>query len=136
MSLGYSPLLSFPPSPSSYPHNLAHFAPTAVLKQTDMVKLSKTMDAFEEQFGEVDNVTTLMSQAVAEATANSTPVDSVEALMKQVAEENGLEVAAQLEGAGAVPTGMVQEKAPAQVEADADKADELQARLAKLRTAA
>ena len=107
-----------------------------MLKQTDMVKLAKTMDAFEEQFGEVDNVTTLMSQAVAEATANSTPVDSVEALMKQVAEENGLEVAAQLEDAGAVPPGMVEDKAGTTVEADANKADELQARLAKLRTAA
>lgn len=65
------------------------------------------MDQFEHQFEDLDVRTQVMDSAMSGATTLSTPMDQVDQLIHQVAEENGLEVMAQLANATpgtAVPT--------------------------------
>ena len=104
-----------------------------VLKSTDMEKLVQTMDSFEAQFGEIKVQGELMSTTISNATATSTPVDQVDQLVKQVADEHGLALVDQLDQAGAVPTSSLQETVK---EVDADEEDVLEGRLKKLREAA
>jgi len=54
------------------------------------------MEKFESQFEDLDVHTSVMEGAMSTATTSTTPENQVEALMKQVAEENGLEITEQL----------------------------------------
>ncbi|XP_003389559.2 PREDICTED: charged multivesicular body protein 1a-like [Amphimedon queenslandica] len=64
----------------------------SVLATMDLEKISSTMDKFESLFSDLDTHTEVMDSTMASAMTLSTPEDQVEGLMKQVAEENGLEV--------------------------------------------
>lgn len=68
-----------------------------------------------------------MEDAMGSATTSSTPINQVDDLIKQVAEESGLEVSAQL---ASVPTATIGETASVSV---ANSDDPLSRRLAALR---
>jgi len=85
------------------------------------------MEKFESQFEDLDVHTSVMEGAMSTATTSTTPENQVEALMKQVAEENGLEITEQL---ASVPADSV--AVPHAETATAD--DALGKRLAALRS--
>jgi len=94
----------------------------------ELEKITEVMDKFEKTFEDLDVHTSVMEGAMAGATATTTPASQVDDLIKQVAEENGLEVAGQLASVG-VPTASVGEAAAASTVQD----DPLSRRLAALR---
>merc|ERR1712066_503110 len=59
------------------------------------------MDKFESQFEDLDVKTSVMEESMGVATTTATPVEQVDDLIRQVADEAGLDVAAQL---ASVPT--------------------------------
>lgn len=63
-----------------------------VVQSMDLEKISSTMTKFEDLFEDLDVHTQVMDSSMASATTLSTPEGQVDSLMKQVAEENGLEV--------------------------------------------
>jgi len=96
----------------------------AVLKSMDTDKIGRLMDKFEENFDDLDVRTGYMNAAIDGTTAGIVDGDNVDELIAQVADEAGLELAGELDGAGNVST-----KAPPQKEADAN---DLQARFEAL----
>jgi charged multivesicular body protein 1 len=100
----------------------------AAMKNMDLEKLMRIMDKFESQFGELDAHTSILESSMAGATTLSTPEDQVEALMKEVADEAGLELTAQMQAAG---TTLPQSTAVGDISHTED--DELKRRLAELR---
>merc|ERR1712241_663631 len=66
------------------------------INSMELQKISEVMDKFESQFEDLDVRTSVMEDAMGSATTTTTPVNQVEALMKQVADENGLEITEQL----------------------------------------
>merc|ERR1712062_553954 len=93
----------------------------------ELQKISEVMDKFESQFEDLDVHTAVLEDAMGSATTTTTPVDQVEALMKQVADENGLEIT---ENLASVPNQTIGE--PTATTATAD--DALGRRLAALRS--
>ena len=88
------------------------------------------MDEFEARLEDVDVKTGYMERAMDSTTGSLTPEEDVTALLHQVAEEHGLDVANAIDDAGAVGT-----KVPEQGGAVAEEgsSDALKARLAALR---
>ncbi len=84
------------------------------------------LDKFEKQFEDMDVRAGYMESAMASSTATSTPVDEVDALMNQVADEHGLSLMDTMKEA---PSGI--KAAPAAVKEK--EGDDLEARLAALR---
>merc|ERR1712141_286712 len=66
------------------------------INSMELQKISEVMEKFESQFEDLDVHTSVMEGAMSTATTSTTPENQVEALMKQVAEENGLEITEQL----------------------------------------
>merc|ERR1712241_1025472 len=66
------------------------------INSMELEKISEVMDKFEKQFEDLDVQTSVMEDAMGSATTTTTPQNEVEALMKQVADENGLEITEQL----------------------------------------
>merc|ERR1712050_733961 len=97
------------------------------INSMELTKISEVMDKFESQFEDLDVHTAVMEDAMGSATTTTTPVDQVEALMKQVADENGLEIT---ENLASVPNQTIGE--PTATTATAD--DALGRRLAALRS--
>merc|ERR1712109_197950 len=97
------------------------------INSMELQKISAVMDKFESQFEDLDVHTAVMEDAMGSATTTTTPVDQVEALMKQVADENGLEIT---ENLASVPNQTIGE--PTATTATAD--DALGRRLAALRS--
>lgn len=97
------------------------------LKSMNVEKISKTMDKFEQQFEDLDVRSAYMEGAMDQTTGSMTPENEVSTLIQMVADENGLEVAGQLDAAGEVGSSM-----PAQAEATSAESD-LESRLAALR---
>lgn len=64
----------------------------------DLEKMAMIMDKFDEVSTSLDVGTMTMEQGMASSTAQATPLDEVDALINQVADENGLEIADQLDG--------------------------------------
>lgn len=58
----------------------------------DLEKISKIMDQFEKQFTDLDVKSGVMESSMSSAMTLSTPQGEVDALIKQVADENGLEI--------------------------------------------
>jgi len=58
----------------------------------DLEQVSKVMEKFEQQFTDLDVRSTTIEDALGGATTLSTPQDQVEALIRQVAAENDLEI--------------------------------------------
>ena len=102
------------------------------LKQMNVEKITKTMDKFEEQFGELDVRTGYINSAMGSATATLTPEDDIDALMQQVADEHGLNLVREIDSAGQVPSEAPAQQQPAVTEGQ-DAEVEMEARLAKLR---
>ncbi|KAL7454338.1 hypothetical protein ACHAWC_005982 [Mediolabrus comicus] len=98
------------------------------LASMDVDKISAIMDKFEQQFEDLDVKAAYMDQAMNATTANATPVDQVDDLVKMVADENNLELGEAFSDLG--PVGKIKE--PEKKEEVAQE-DDLEARLANLR---
>ncbi len=92
----------------------------------DLEKISKVMDKFEEQFENLDVQSSYMQESMGQTTATTTPVDEVDSLIVSVAEEHGLEVAAELNAHSAPVAG---------TSSAAKEQDDLAARLERLKSA-
>merc|ERR1719228_1569023 len=93
----------------------------------ELEKISEVMDQFESTFEDLDVHTSVMEDAMGSATATTTPTSQVDDLIRQVAEEAGLEVSEQL---ASVPAGTLGEATAASTVV---KDDPLSRRLAALR---
>merc|ERR1712109_375993 len=93
----------------------------------ELQKISEVMDKFESQFEDLDVHTSVMENAMGQATTTNTPASQVDDLIKQVAEESGLEISSQMVSA---PSQTIGE--PTATTATAD--DALGRRLAALRS--
>lgn len=96
------------------------------LASMNLEQVSKVMEKFEKQFEDLDVRTTTVEEAMGTATTLSTPQDQVEALIRQVAAENDLELTDKL--VDLEPT-----KAKVKATADQEREDMLERRLAALR---
>eukprot|EP00053_Salpingoeca_punica_P019652 m.200550 g.200550 ORF g.200550 m.200550 type:complete len:212 (+) comp17695_c0_seq3:286-921(+) len=106
----------------------------AAMKNMDLEKLQRIMDKFETQFTDLDTRTGILEGAMAGATSLSTPEDQVDNLIKEVADEAGLELTAQMQAAGTtLPTATATATAaPGKTLSHAEDED-LSRRLAQLR---
>eukprot|EP00088_Acartia_fossae_P024979 TRINITY_DN2580_c0_g1_i2.p1 TRINITY_DN2580_c0_g1~~TRINITY_DN2580_c0_g1_i2.p1 ORF type:complete len:221 (-),score=68.34 TRINITY_DN2580_c0_g1_i2:648-1262(-) len=95
------------------------------INSMELEKISEVMDKFEKQFEDLDVQTSVMEDAMGTATTTATPAQQVDDLIKQVAEESGLEISSQL---ASVPNSSVGESV-----ATATVDDPLSRRLAALR---
>ena len=100
------------------------------LETMDVMQIAQTMDTFERQLGELDTQGTMINATM--AGASTTPVDAVDALVQQVADEHGLEVGAAMPSAPvAAPTATAAAEPEPESGAEVDE-DALMARLAAL----
>ncbi|XP_065914948.1 charged multivesicular body protein 1a-like [Dysidea avara] len=67
-----------------------------VMQSMDLEKITAVMEKFESQFEDLDVHSQVMEGAMGNATTLSTPQDQVESLIKQVADESGMDVLDQL----------------------------------------
>lgn len=98
----------------------------AAMKSMNLEKISGLMDKFEEQFEDLDVQSSYMENTMSSTVTTSVPQNDVDNLMKQVADEAGLELSM------AFPTGPESVGASSQV---SQEQDELSQRLARLRQA-
>jgi len=98
---------------------------SAAMKQMNLEKISSLMDQFEKQFEDLDVQTGVMEGAMSQSTATNVPQEGVDNLMKQAADEAGLELNMDLPGAQEATIGQSTQASTEQ--------DELSQRLAKLR---
>ena len=73
-----------------------------VNKDMNTSELVKVMDKFEQAFEDLDVKEKVMSDAIGQATATSTPAEAVQDLLRQIANENNLDIAAQLDAVPAM----------------------------------
>ena len=71
---------------------------SAAMKSMNLEKISGLMDQFEKEFEDLDVQTSVMEGAMSQTTATNIPQDSVEVLMRQAADEAGLELNMDLPG--------------------------------------
>merc|ERR1712080_253211 len=98
----------------------------SAMKSMNLEKISGLMDKFEKEFEDLDVQTSVMEGAMNQTTATNVPQDAVEGLMKQSADEAGLELNMDLPSA--VNNTIGQSTSVANPEQD-----ELSQRLARLR---
>merc|ERR1711860_72853 len=98
---------------------------SAAMKSMNLEKISGLMDQFEKEFEDLDVQTSVMEGAMSQTTATNVPQDSVEVLMRQAADEAGLELKMDLPGPAESTVG---QSTKASVEQD-----ELSQRLSRLR---
>merc|ERR1712126_678252 len=98
---------------------------SAAMKSMNLEKISGLMDKFEKEFEDLDVQTSVMEGAMSQTTATNVPQDAVEQLMKQQADEAGLELNMELPGPAEQTVG-------ASTQAKTEQ-DELSQRLARLR---
>merc|ERR1712223_1372527 len=98
---------------------------SAAMKSMNLEKISGLMDQFEKEFEDLDVQTSVMEGAMTGSTATNVPQDSVDILMRQAADEAGLELNMDLPGPAEATVG-------ASTKASVEQ-DELSQRLAKLR---
>ncbi|KAJ5075987.1 charged multivesicular body protein 1b [Anaeramoeba ignava] len=91
------------------------------MEAMDLTKMTSVMDQFEKQFGDLDVMTETMSESMDSTNAMTTPTDEVDILIKQVADEHGIQIGTQLE------------TSPLDNQKQEVKEDDLTARLQKLR---
>ncbi|KAI9142355.1 vacuolar assembly protein DID2 [Paraphysoderma sedebokerense] len=106
-----------------------------VVKQMDkamaamnLEQISMVMDKFESQFEDLDVQTSYMESAMSTTTAQSTPQEDVDLLMQQVADEHGLELNMEMNGAAVPGTSLGVKEGK-----EKEEQDELTERLTKLR---
>lgn len=68
----------------------------SAMASLDLEKVQKIMDQFEKQFETLDVKSGVLEKTMSSATTLSTPQADVESLIKQVAEEHGLEIQSQV----------------------------------------
>merc|ERR1712183_814244 len=71
---------------------------SAAMKSMNLEKISSLMDNFEKQFEDLDVQTSVMEGAMSQTTATNIPQGSVDSLMRQAADEAGLELNMELPG--------------------------------------
>merc|ERR1712227_764210 len=98
----------------------------SAMKSMNLEKISGLMDKFEKEFEDLDVQTSVMEGAMSQTTATNVPQDAVEQLMKQQADEAGLELNMDLPSAGNNTIGTT-------VQSSTAEQDELSQRLARLR---
>lgn len=89
------------------------------MKSMNLEQISQVMDKFEKQFEDLDVHSKVMEDSMGSATSMSTPHSQVDALIQQVADENGLEVIAQVDTAP-IGDGSLAAQEAAASSADAD----------------
>lgn len=95
----------------------------------DLQKVEQVMGKFEKQFEDLDVHSSTLESSMGAAMTLSTPTNEVDALIQQVAEENGLEVIDQLKDLHA-PSSSVKSSVASE---DSRKEDDLSRRLQALR---
>ena len=98
----------------------------SAMKSMNLEKISGLMDKFEKEFEDLDVQTSVMEGAMSQTTATNVPQDAVEQLMKQQADEAGLELNMDLPSAVNTTVGQ-------STQATTSEQDELSQRLARLR---
>jgi len=98
----------------------------SAMKSMNLEKISTLMDRFEKDFEDLDVQTSVMEGAMNQTTATNVPQDAVESLMKQTADEAGLELNMELPSAATNTIGQ-------STQAATQEPDELSQRLARLR---
>ncbi|VDP43169.1 unnamed protein product [Soboliphyme baturini] len=68
----------------------------SALSDMNLEKVSKIMDKFEKEFQDLDVHTAVLEGSIATTTTLSAPQEQIDSLIRQVAEENGLDIAMQL----------------------------------------
>lgn len=102
------------------------------MKNMDIDTVTNTMDNFEQQFEDLDVRSAYMEGAMNNSTAQSTPQDQVDELIRARGEANALDVSGLFDEAGPVGTGRIEQPAAPQPAA-AEAKDDLSARLEALR---
>merc|ERR1712241_1217091 len=98
----------------------------SAMKSMNLEKISNLMDRFEKDFEDLDVQTSVMEGAMSQTTATNVPTDAVENLMKQSADEVGIELNMDLPSAAYNTIGTT-------VQSSTTEQDELSQRLARLR---
>lgn len=98
----------------------------SAMKSMNLEKISGLMDKFEKDFEDLDVQTSVMEGAMNQTTATNVPQDAVETLMKQTADEAGLELNMELPSAATNTIGQ-------STQVSTQEPDELSQRLARLR---
>jgi len=98
----------------------------SAMKSMNLEKISTLMDNFEKNFEDLDVQTSVMEGAMNQTTATNVPQDAVESLMKQTADEAGLELNMDLPSAATDTLGQ-------STQVTTQEPDELSQRLARLR---
>ncbi|CAD6917897.1 unnamed protein product [Tilletia controversa] len=62
------------------------------MESMNLDRIALVMDKFENQFEDMDAQTSYMEGAISQQSAQTTPLDQVDLLMQQVADENGIEI--------------------------------------------
>lgn len=96
------------------------------MSSMDLEKVEQIMGKFEKQFEDIDVRTSTLENSMSSATTLSTPQDQVESLMKQIAEENDLDITEQL-------TDLNPTTASIREDTERKKEDDLSRRLQALR---
>ncbi|BFZ61233.1 hypothetical protein YB2330_002292 [Saitoella coloradoensis] len=94
------------------------------MESMNLEKISMVMEKFESQFEDLDVQSSYLENAMGSTTATATPQEGVDLLMQQVADEAGLELNQELDGAAPVKT---------KIAAKPDVEDDLGERLKALR---
>merc|ERR1719400_1504506 len=87
------------------------------IKSMEIQRICAVMDKFEQQFEDIDIRTSVMEESMGSVATTNTPADQVDELIREVADEAGLEVSEQL---ASVPTSAVGELSQASTVADVD----------------
>ncbi|XP_028392292.1 charged multivesicular body protein 1a-like [Dendronephthya gigantea] len=101
------------------------------VQSMELQKITATMEKFESLFEDLDVHSQVLDTAMGDATTISTPTNQVDALINQVAEENGLEMLEQMEAA---KPGTSSLRDTASGERTQAQEDQLSKRLAALRS--
>ena len=97
----------------------------SAMRSMNLEKISQIMDKFEKQFEDLDVQTNTMESTISNAMGTMSPEAQTDSLMKQIADEAGLELNLELPNAATSTLASVKESA---------KEDELSKRLAALRS--
>ncbi len=81
----------------------------SAMKSMNLEKISTLMDKFEKEFEDLDVQTSVMEGAMSQTTATNIPTDSVDILMKQAADEAGIELSHELPSAASNTIGTAQQ---------------------------
>lgn len=100
----------------------------AAMKSMNLEKISNLMDRFEHEFENLDVQAGVMENTMTATTTLTSPQNEVDSLMKQVADEAGLELNMEMPSAATTSVGV---STPGQ--ASQEQVDDLSSRLARLR---